>query len=316
MTVTEDNNDKTFTDDVGMGNEEPEEATPAVAIAKSDSNNEEDEEATPAVAVAKSDGNNEDDEEATPAIVVAKSVRLRNMLKEKKKSVSYELGEDVYAFIFVAPVFSVPFFFSLYVIATKIIMYAILVEGISFGRGDSYSKGAQAAKFFLVPVAIAMQEDLIKAYFLFANVTYSPSALKISTSATKAKLGLSWLLRTFDGLFSLVLNFYVMLTTQEILGVFLNFAALQFLQSIDDVFYELVQLGFFGDKMEAMSTLCKQIELPRRSGEDNTKLGCFRISHLDTILFGLTFFICIVLYAVTAAGLAGGIGGFPFRDEI
>ena len=88
-----------------------------------------------------------------------------------------------------------------------------------------------------------MQADLMHAFFCFANVMYDPSILETtSTSATKFKLYISFLLRTFDGLFSLTVNFYLMLVTAETLSVFTNFAALYFLQDIDDVFYGLVQL--------------------------------------------------------------------------
>lgn len=272
MTVCEDNNGTKIAENIVMGNEDSEEATPAVAIATSGSYNNEDE--------------------------------VKSMMRAQKESDTYVLAEDVYAFIFVAPVFSVPFFFSLYVIATKIIVYFILIKGINDDDFDELIPSTTTAKFFLIPVAVAMQEDLIHSFFCAANISYSPSVLEISKSATKPKLGLSFLLRTFDGAFSLIVNFYLMLTTATTLGVFLNFAALGFLQSIDDVFYELVTKGFFGDAMEHMATLCKQVEFPRRSGDDNAKLGCLRVSHLDGVFFALTLFICIVIYALHTAYFA------------
>ena len=86
-----------------------------------------------------------------------------------------------------------------------------------------------------------------------------------------------------------------MFNTPHILDVFLNFAALHFLQDIDDVFYALVEKGFFGDDMEHMANICKQISWPRRTG--TTELGHF-LSNLDSTLFSLTFLICVALYIV------------------
>merc|ERR1712176_1192800 len=83
--------------------------------------------------------------------------------------------------------------------------------------------------------------------------------------------------------------------TNDILDVFLNFAALHFLQDIDDVFYALVEKGFFGDDMEHMATVCKQVSWPRRAGI--TRFSQF-LTNLDTILLGLTFAICLTLYIV------------------
>jgi hypothetical protein len=48
-----------------------------------------------------------------------------------------------------------------------------------------------------------------------------------------------------DGLYSLIINFVLLLITDEVLSIFLNFAALGFLQSIDDVAFHLAAHGMF-----------------------------------------------------------------------
>jgi len=161
--------------------------------------------------------------------------------------------------------------------------------------------------FFLIPVAVAMQEDLMAVYDKIANVQYDPKVLKINAFAKRWKFYLSYSLRFLDGALSLAANYVTMLKTDEVLGVFLNFAALHFLQAIDDVFYALVEKGFFGDKIEHMSLVCKKIFWKRRCGEDNTKfLGCVRISHLDTILYFITYIICLAGYIYVTVGHVRG----------
>mmetsp|Transcript_23472 Transcript_23472/g.49320 ORF Transcript_23472/g.49320 Transcript_23472/m.49320 type:complete len:270 (-) Transcript_23472:411-1220(-) len=218
-------------------------------------------------------------------------------MERKKKEDRYPLSEDVYAFLFVAPVLSSSFVFSLYVVALKYIVYSILLSDISYKNYENNDE-ATSAKFFLIPVAVAMQEDLINCYFFFANIIYcEDSALAISESATRRKLFFSYLLRLIDGLFSLAVNFGVMLASDETLEVFLNFAALSFLQSIDDVFYELVVKGFFGDNMEHMSTVCKKITFKRRASDNNFKIcGCLKVTHLDTMLFFGTLLLLLLVY--------------------
>mmetsp|Transcript_12193 Transcript_12193/g.11946 ORF Transcript_12193/g.11946 Transcript_12193/m.11946 type:complete len:159 (+) Transcript_12193:76-552(+) len=141
-----------------------------------------------------------------------------------------------------------------------------------------------------------MQVDLMQAFFGIANMSYSPEVLKVSLSATKPKLLLSYLLRLVDGAFSLAVNFKLMMTADVTLTVFTNFAALYFLQDIDDVFYGLVEMGLFGDGMEHWSTVCKSISLPRRTGADNKLCGSFRINHLDSGMFFICFIILLILY--------------------
>ena len=144
------------------------------------------------------------------------------------------LKTDVYAFIAVAPVCSAPFVFALYVILLKYTVVGLLIYGIQFNTVEKVSKKDDTVKFFLIPVAIAMQEDLMYFYASIANVRYeiSPTMQRISdqTSITKGKLIVGLLLRFIDGALNLYANFALMISTAGVLNIFLNFAALHFLQ--------------------------------------------------------------------------------------
>ena len=157
------------------------------------------------------------------------SLVTSQMLSHKQHG-SYDMAEDVYAFIVAAPIFSWSFLFASYVIATKYIVYATLLNGIYFKDLGGADPAATAVKFFLIPVAIAMQSDLMAVYEYLANVRYDKEVLTISSHATFTKFVLAYILRLADGVLSLSVNFGVMLVTDEVLGVFLNFAALHFLQ--------------------------------------------------------------------------------------
>jgi len=232
------------------------------------------------------------------------SVDRRGSIKEtmsvKKAEQRFDLTEDVYALLTVCPVFSHPFLISMLIVILKITVYAILATDIAItSRINTDRLATTAVKFLLVPVSVSMQEDLMGSFFFFANGIYCPTMMKKSKSATERKLYFSYCLRTIDGLFSLYVNFTVMLTTTDTQSVFLNFAALQFLQSIDDVFYDLIEKGFFGDTMEHWAELCSQVSIAKRWGkENNHKFWCFRISHLDTILSLMTAGLCYLAWIV------------------
>ncbi|OEU07270.1 hypothetical protein FRACYDRAFT_272021 [Fragilariopsis cylindrus CCMP1102] len=237
------------------------------------------------------------------------------MLSHKQHG-SYDMAEDVYAFIVAAPIFSWSFLFASYVIATKYIVYATLLNGIYFKELGGADPAATAVKFFLIPVAIAMQSDLMAVYEYLANVRYDKEVLTISSHATFTKFVLAYILRLADGVLSLSVNFGVMLVTDEVLGVFLNFAALHFLQDIDDVFYSLVEKGFFGDRLEHMATICKQISWPRRVGNEDCWKSSF-ITSLDTILFTTTLVILLSMFIAITVRVEQGksILGYDLEGE-
>lgn len=174
----------------------------------------------------------------------------------------------------------------------KLILFSFLALDLyeqSGGEFDEKEPLIRATQFFLIPVAIAMQEDLIHCYTRISNIRYDPAILETSPSATEAKFALSFLLRFIDGLYSLMINFVLLLITDEVLSLFLNFAALGFLQSIDDVAFHLAANGYLGDRLEDICTLVKNNSLPRRVGD------CFTNS-LDSILFLTTYVVMLAIF--------------------
>lgn len=208
---------------------------------------------------------------------------------DSKDMETYQVGEDVYGLIFVCPVFSQAFFFAFLVIMVKFSLFLFLLAdlyrqtqegGTFFAPKDTLIR---ATEFLLLPIAIALQEDLIYVYTRVANIRYDPSLVEVSPSATKSKFGLSFALRLIDGLFSLTINFVLIMTTETVLGIFLNFAALHFLQGIDDVAFQMAHEGFLGDRMEDRCNEVQQTSMHRRVGDAFANA-------LDSVLFLLTYF--------------------------
>jgi hypothetical protein len=177
-------------------------------------------------------------------------------------------------------------------ISLKLALFTFLALDLKKKTGGEFAESdplIRVTQFFLLPVAIAMQEDLIHVYTRIANIRYDKAILEKSEYATEWKFALSFLLRFMDGLYSLIVNFVLLLVTDEVLSLFLNFAALQFLQSIDDVAFELAANGYLGDNMEDTCNVVKQCHLPRRVGDRFT-------NSLDTILFLTTYFVMLSIY--------------------
>mgnify|MGYP000198975619 CR=1 FL=1 len=92
------------------------------------------------------------------------------------------------------------------------------------------------AQLFLIPVAIVTQEELITSFFIFSHLKYSPEIKRRHPGATKWKYVVAHIARFCDGSMFLFINTVVMLLViEDVLQLFLNFAALMFLQCIDNV---------------------------------------------------------------------------------
>ena len=153
--------------------------------------------------------------------------------EETNESDLFDLPNDAYAFIFLAPIGTQGFFFGFYVFALKISLFSLLAidafEALKVINHDETSKIVLATQCLILPVAVAMQEDLRSTYTLLSNVKYSSLVLEFHPDATKFKYYLSTILRGMDGMYSLCINFVVLLMADTVAALFLNFAALEFL---------------------------------------------------------------------------------------
>lgn len=206
------------------------------------------------------------------------------------------LTEDIYSFVLACSFRSLEFWTAVYFIFVKYLCYGIIFVNLTKEEytGEGQEPTVFATKFIMIPVAVAMQEDLITVYYNVANKKYDALTYKGNIHATEVKWILSNLLRAIDGLMSLAVNFMVMLLEINLLNIFLSFAALHFLQFIDDVIYELAEKGFFGQKLEQATIQCKIITFTRRT---STGDHCNNfITSLDTILLLSSMAICYVIY--------------------
>ena len=210
----------------------------------------------------------------------------------------FELGEDVYSLIFISPVCSGPFVFAMLTICLKLALFTFLAIDLAETAAESGSDFLagettliRATEFCLMPVAVAIQEDLIYVYTRVANIRYDKTLTQKEETehATEFKFALSFLLRFLDGIYSLIINFTLLLITTEVLGIFLNFAALQFLQSIDDIAFQLAAHGYLGDTMEDFCKTVTRTTLPKRVGDSFTNA-------LDSVLFFTTYAVMLAVW--------------------
>ena len=209
----------------------------------------------------------------------------------------HELYDDVYSMLFLAPANGRVVLFSIFTYLLKTLLFTFVAidlfsdgyEGNQLNIPSGISPAVRGAQFFMVLVLVAMQEDLISSLAL-ANVRYDPAITKQYPGATQRKWILASILRLFDGIYALGINFCILIQASDVLGMFLNFAALHFLGSVDNVAFHLALDGYLGDHVEGIAKAATETTLPM------TQEGIWR--SFDTLGFLVVYLACLIAWCV------------------
>ena len=206
-----------------------------------------------------------------------------------------KLEEDVYNMFFLAEVGSQAYWFSLFVWVLKLGLIYIIAYDLyttnEFPPADNPTI-VRMTQLLLLPVNVAVQEELVVTFFIYANLKWDKVILEVSPHATSGKYHAANMMRVIDGLSFLFINTTLLLQATGILGMFLNFAALQFLQTIDNIALQLAADGYLSDKLEDVADSVGVMRLPRNSNE------CLQV--LDSVFLFLTFLLLVVAWALVA----------------
>jgi hypothetical protein len=218
------------------------------------------------------------------------STRSSDVLNERNGDY-VEIHEDVYNMFFLSRVGGQAFYYAAYVWCLKMALYSFLaMDAYAQPNAAETSSRVLAAQFLMLPVAVAMQQDLIATYYLIANLKYCPTVKVQNPDATKWKFHFANTARGIDGVYSLLVNFVILIKATEVLSLFLNFAALQFLTSIDDIALTLALNGYLTERLEEVAQNVKCAKLPKKRNEF--------YKTLDSILFLTTYAALLITWAV------------------
>ncbi|EJK49199.1 hypothetical protein THAOC_31952, partial [Thalassiosira oceanica] len=108
--------------------------------------------------------------------------------------------------------------------------------------------------------------------------------------ATKGKYHFANAMRFIDGLAFLFINTTLLLQATEVLGAFLNFAALQFLSDIDNVALSLARDGYLSDSLEEVAGDVSLMKLPRNHNDT--------LQVLDSVAMAIILLAMVIMYVL------------------
>ena len=148
------------------------------------------------------------------AMMRGAAIKFNEIIQEEQ----YDLSDDVYTMLFMTPSSSGAFWFSFSVFLIKIGLYAFLATEIYREPFFFEPKNELVlmAQFFILPVTIAIQDDLMTGIVMIANVRWHEEVLLQYPGATYWKWGLSLSCRMVDGVTSLAVNYILLLQAPEV----------------------------------------------------------------------------------------------------
>lgn len=208
----------------------------------------------------------------------------------------HNIANDAYNIFFFSEIGDQGFFFAMYIFFLKLLLYSLLMVDTmrNFYALEHVPADVRITQFFMLPVCVAMQEGLMATFFTISNVKYCPSILVVSKEATKTKYFLANLLRGIDGLYSLTVNFAVLLIADDVLPLFLHFAAFVFVQHIDNLALNMAESGYLTSRLERIAYHVKRATLPRSHDKAFSVLGSALFLSTILILYGGWMIVVIV----------------------
>jgi hypothetical protein len=220
----------------------------------------------------------------------------------------HPIAQDLHNMFFLSPNWSVPFLFAALTVLVKFIMFAIVLYWIYRPGGfredhikeenDAREAAApvylmnayivMAMQLLLIPVAIGIDEELMLTMNVVSDMEWAACATR--PHASQLKYWLSNAARALDGLAWLFINGSMMFHAHDVLAMLLNFAALQFLQSVDNIAFEMAKGGYLSKGIEAAALDVTKTKLP--------SVDCTHRERFRHLLLVLVFLLMILFWVL------------------
>jgi hypothetical protein len=192
------------------------------------------------------------------------------------------LALDIYSVLYTAPYFSVPFFFSLFIVCSQFgIFLFLLADIINVSSDEDWTKrlhipAGKDAVVLLAQVIAAgpimvidiFDKDLMRGFSQLMR-GYDAQILQQSPHATRAKWILASTLQMTVGSLYICASLMLLLQVTTVQELVFNFAAIEFLCMVDDMAFEFGMSGLVHTRVQKA---CKHVEKLRYAATETGKL--------------------------------------------
>ena len=184
--------------------------------------------------------------------------------EENKYEVLYEFPASTFTFLISEKVFSSSFAFAIiiHLLCTTCLILALRNQMSvgqqmnELGLAAEVSKEVHASRYIAILVAIINETEIPQALELI-GMGFEQKASNKDWISFK-RIFFSSLMRLMIGYLFLCSVFVVVVQVTDVLSMFMNILALSFVESIDDIVYELAKRGFLG---RAIMDACEPVSM-------------------------------------------------------
>lgn len=174
-----------------------------------------------------------------------------------------QLSASTHDFLFTEPTFSLPFCFA---IAVVTISYTTLLLATTGGLSEgtpgnivsvpaNVSTSVRITQFIALVIGLIMEEEIPNSLYLLRSIPRESLHRRFPRLSYGRFIG-SLIVRLVMGYLFLINMFIVVARADEVIGIFYDVLALQFIQQLDDISFSLAKIDVFGRRLKAAA--CKK----------------------------------------------------------
>jgi hypothetical protein len=194
------------------------------------------------------------------------------VLSQEEEKEEVALPRDIFSLLFVSRIISLGFLYSFCFYALQLGIHFLILYNLLRDAPEnnplkvplSVEIDVIGAQFCALLVSVISQEDMLTSLNMI-RVGYNRDVLNNFPAATRLKWALSNVFRFSEGILSVFVSFIFIVQSTEVLELFLNFAAMQFVSMLDNIGFQLAHDGYmFGSLQTDTRKIIKTVRLNRR----------------------------------------------------
>jgi len=238
-----------------------------------------------------------------------------NEEEEEEEEDTKKLPPDTFSFFICSKPKSVAFCFACLVFAIQLAVFALLLVNRITPRSDNplnipdcVDIEVLVTQVIAIVISVYIQDDLRVAFEQFFP-GYSEDMEKAfqqqgdqqgQHDISRWKWGLSHTCRFLEGLFGLVISFFLIIAVDNVFDLLLNFTAMVFVSEFDDIAFKLSSSGYFGASIKKKTQIIDQTSYKVSEEAPNQRTSWYHyiITHANIIM------LCLAMTGMLSAWYA------------
>lgn len=183
-----------------------------------------------------------------------------------------KLSRDVYSLLYYSVPRSIAFAFSILTYCLQMFILSLfLADSVNLDNPDNplgipagVDSIVRAAQCVAILIAVATQDDLITAINEFFVGYYREALSSEGCGGARWQWLLSITTRFSQGGLCLTATFVLILQSEDVVGLFLDFLAVSFVSTLDDIMFALAREGYFAQRLETEARKMSRLRVSKR----------------------------------------------------